>query len=277
MATGECFPASVYVATDADQLDEAIAMIAARDQPWGVILLQASNQGNSVTVPGGAIVAILGEGQSMSQWQGDNGTQALTIAAGAEAYMQGVRIANTLIARGIVVNGDLWMDRSAVVNNEYGGVLVTGGSAIARNSFVGGNITDVAAIDVQGGSATISFTTLGAGLGTSAGLLCSNGSSVTVTNSLLVSRSTDDVMQCPNAAITHSAIEQQQIGDNVMLGALETSWFTDYNTGDFHLSGTHPAEIDAAASWQPGDPLVDIDGDPRPQDASPTAAGADLP
>jgi hypothetical protein len=278
MSTGECFPGPVIEATDASQLDEAIATIEAREPPIGVIHLQASNETNSVTVPAGMMVAILGEGPT-SVWTGVNSTPALTIDGGAEVYVQRVRIAGTQGfpgGKGIVVNGELWLDRSEIINNAGGGLQIEG-SAITRNSFVGGNAADVAAIDVQGGSATISFTTLGAGLGTAAGLLCSNGSTVTVTNSLLVARSNDDVVQCPNAAISHSALEQQQVGENVMLGALVTSWFADYANGDFHLSGTHPAEINTAASWQPGDPLVDIDGDLRPQDASPTAAGADLP
>ena len=211
----------------------------------------------------------------MSEWTAIN-TPGLTIEGDAEAYVQNVRIEATSGAVGILINGALWLDRSAVVNNYYGAVQVNG-SAVIRNSFVGGDISDVAEIDVQGGNVVISFTTIGAGFGASAAIRCTNADTVTVTNSLLVSRGTDDVVQCDSAEITNSALEQQQVGDNVMLGALDTSWFTSYATGDFHLSGTHPAEIDTAASWQPGDPLVDIDGDPRPQDASPTAAGADLP
>lgn len=279
MATGECFAGDVIDVGDATQIDDAIEIIQA-GTGMGVIYLQASSTTNSVTVPAGVVVAILGDGQSSSQWQGNNGSSGLTVAAGAEVYVQGVRIAATPNSWGILSSGGLWIDRSAVVNN-YGGVGVATGSVVIRNSFVGGDTLDVAAINVQGGTANISFTTLGAGFGVSTALLCANGSSVTVTNSLLVSRGTDDVVQCPNADITLSAIEQQQVGDNVMLGALDTAWFTNYAASDFHLSGTHPAEIETAASWQPGDPLVDplvdIDGDPRPQDASPTAAGADLP
>ena len=56
------------------------------------------------------------------------------------------------------------------------------------------------------------------------------------------------------------------------------TWFADYNAGDFHLSGTHPAPIDTAATWQAGDPAADIDGDPRPMtDGAMDHAGADVP
>jgi hypothetical protein len=228
-----------------------------------------------VTVPAGVNVAILGEG-SNSQWQGNNGT-ALTVHAGAEVYVQSVRIAGTVNGRGIIVTGELWLDRSEVINNLFGGVLVNGG-AVIRNSYVGGDIADRPAIDIQVGSVTmISFTTFGAGFGVATALRCTDRTGTTVSNSLLVSRSDANVVDCPNATITNSAIEMQVIGDNVTLGNMDTAWFANYANGDFHLSGLHPAEIDTAAIWQPGDPLVDIDGDPRPQDQTPTAAGADLP
>lgn len=45
-------------------------------------------------------------------------------------------------------------------------------------------------------------------------------------------------------------------------------------SGDFHLEPGHPfADV---AQWQPGDPLVDLDGDERPNVAgTPDVAGAD--
>ena len=57
MSTGECFPGPVIEATDAAQLDAAIANMQ-------VIHLQASNETNSVTVPANMVVAILGDGSA---------------------------------------------------------------------------------------------------------------------------------------------------------------------------------------------------------------------
>jgi hypothetical protein len=68
------------------------------------------------------------------------------------------------------------------------------------------------------------------------------------------------------------------IGDNVALGDVQIGWFTNYLTGDFHLSAMHPGAIDTAAVWMTGDPMVDIDGDARVNtDGSPDVAGADVP
>jgi hypothetical protein len=57
-----------------------------------------------------------------------------------------------------------------------------------------------------------------------------------------------------------------------------TSWFTGFAGGDFHLSGTHPAALELAATWMTGDPTTDIDGDARPtMDGATDVAGADVP
>jgi hypothetical protein len=57
----------------------------------------------------------------------------------------------------------------------------------------------------------------------------------------------------------------------------DTSWFANYNSGDLHLTPLSPELLDEAAHWKAGDPVVDIDGDPRNAviDA-PGGAGADV-
>ncbi len=54
-------------------------------------------------------------------------------------------------------------------------------------------------------------------------------------------------------------------GDDV--GSYDETWFVAPATGDFHLSGAGQAEFADIADWDVGDPLADIDGDPRPQRA----------
>lgn len=68
------------------------------------------------------------------------------------------------------------------------------------------------------------------------------------------------------------------VGDNTALGPMNTNWFVPaFNQGDLHLSGTHPVEIETAATWLAGDPATDIDGDARPtMDGAADFAGADL-
>jgi hypothetical protein len=68
------------------------------------------------------------------------------------------------------------------------------------------------------------------------------------------------------------------VAGNTALGSMNTNWFMNYVTGDFHLSAMHPGTIDTAAVWMTGDPMVDIDGDARVNtDGSPDVAGADVP
>lgn len=76
-------------------------------------------------------------------------------------------------------------------------------------------------------------------------------------------------VDCPNLTITGSALEMSQ-GDNIALGNLDVGWFDGYLAGDFHLSGTHPAAINTAATWQTGDARPDSDG-------AADVAGADVP
>jgi hypothetical protein len=94
---------------------------------------------------------------------------------------------------------------------------------------------------------------------------------------LLVARADTEELTCAGVDISASALELDVAG-NSALGSMNTTWFINYAGGDFHLSGTHPAAINTAATWTTGDPATDIDGDPRPlTDGSPDFAGADVP
>jgi hypothetical protein len=100
-----------------------------------------------------------------------------------------------------------------------------------------------------------------------------------IRNSLVVSRAgSAEIQSCTGATITSSALEMQVAGNVDLPEMTDTSRFLNFNTGDFHLSGTQPAEIAMAATWLAGDPSTDIDGDPRPAtDGTLDHAGADVP
>jgi hypothetical protein len=177
-----------------------------------------------------------------------------------------------------VSGGQVWADSCRIINNAGGGITVDGGGMLVlENSFVGGS-ADSPALSVSDGTFELRYATLGlpAVLG-GAALDCTDGSLSTVRNSLITSTHADPEVDCPNLTITGSALEMSQ-GDNVALGNLVVGWFDGYLAGDFHLSGTHPAAINTAATWQTGDPTIDIDGDARPDsDGAADAAGADVP
>jgi hypothetical protein len=99
---------------------------------------------------------------------------------------------------------------------------------------------------------------------------------VTIRNSIIVSYSADPELQC-DATVTYTATEAMEGGTNTTLGDMSADWFSDFDAGDFHLN-TAPAALATTAQWQTGDPLTDIDGQPRPNtDGAMDYAGADLP
>ncbi|KIG14937.1 hypothetical protein DB30_06239 [Enhygromyxa salina] len=211
--------------------------------------------------------------------QGVNMSAPLTVAPSGLLFLRGVAMTGTQNGgEGLAITGgQAWIEQAKITNNAGGGILVDGGGTLVlENSFVGGDVSNKAAIDIVDGALQMSFTTVGSGFGTSAALRCTDGGATTVRNSLLVSASDADEVQCSGVSVTDSALEMS-MGNNVALGALMADWFLDFDSGDFHLiPNMYPAAIDTAATWQTGDPPTDIDGDPRPtQDGTPDFAGAD--
>jgi len=192
--------------------------------------------------------------------------------------MEGLEL-SLAAAEGLVVDEAFtWVDRGRIVQNAGGGVLAQNGAELVlRNCFVGGN-AEANVLDIQGSTATVLYSSVGAGLGVTAAVVCDAGSMVDVRNSILVSRSNDDELQCTMATVNNSATELDIGGTNTSAGPMEVSWFEDFNSGDFHLTTMVPIAVGGAARWEEGDPPTDIDGDPRPAvDATPDYAGADVP
>jgi hypothetical protein len=213
---------------------------------------------------------------------GTGGQPPITVTPLGQLFLRRLTLANTPNGDvGLAINGgQAWVEQAKITNNAGGGIIVDGGGTLVLdNSFVGGgNVANRAAIDIVDGTLQMNFTTVGSGFGTSAALRCTDGGATTVQNSLLVSASDADEVQCVGASVTDSALEMS-MGNNTALGPLMGGWFVDYDSGDFHLvPNMYPVAIDTAATWQTGDPSTDIDGDPRPtQDGSPDFAGADVP
>jgi hypothetical protein len=227
-------------------------------------------------------IAIFAAGEEAPALQGTSGAPAFTVTAAGDLFMRGVTIAGTQGGGSgmLVSGGNAWIEQSRIVNNSGGGIVVDGGGMLVlENSFVGGDQNDMRAVDVVDGTVSITYSTLAGGFGAAYALWCTDGTNTTVRNSLLVARTANDEVSCPNAVVTDNALETDVAG-NVALGPMPdmtSDWFASYGTGDFSLAVTHPAAIDTAATWQTGDPTTDIDGDPRPTtDGAPDFAGADV-
>jgi len=249
-----------------------------------VLHIHAGAYAQSVTLSG-VKVALLGAGDGDAIIGGElgNSTPSLRVLAGATVYVEGLLInGNDGGGLGVEVNDALvWMDRTQVVANTGGGIALSNGAdAAVRNCFVGGNvINDVAALDIDGATADILYSTLIAAdqFGDGAALRCVANEAPSIRNSVLAMIGAPSEIQCASANITYSASETLQPGTgNVMLPSVMPAWF-DSLTDDFHLD-MPPAAIATAAEWQAGDPAVDIDGEPRPDVVGTVdVAGADVP
>lgn len=311
MAAGNCMDPGVVVHVDGDFAmcgssngSEAMpyctisAALGAAGEETLIVLHELDNdapylQANTVAVD----VALFSAPGAQPRIQGTGGAPALTISAsgslalvdvditggpntgitinGGQAWVELARIA-TNTSQGVAMNGgSAWIERSEIVNNSGGGIVVDGGGMLMlENSFVGGDDTGIVAVDIQDGSGTILYSTLGAGFGAAAASLrCVDGSTSTMRNSIVVSYSASPEIDCPQLGQSANFEE----ADTAMVFDDQANWFGDFAAGDFHLNpGMYPTEIETAALWELDDPTTDIDGDPRPvTDGTPDFAGAD--
>jgi hypothetical protein len=187
--------------------------------------------------------------------------------------------------QGLVVDGGFaWVDRSRIVQNTGGGIVAQNGAELTlRNCFVGQAVSNRDALSVEGASVTAVYSTL-VGAYNAAALVCTNPLAVEIRNSILVTEggTPPDEVDCAAATISFSATEGAVNGNgNVSVGAFPSgadgNWFTNYTAGDYRLQNQGLTLFADIAEWQTGDPLTDIDGDPRPSiDGTPDYAGADL-
>lgn len=288
--SGECFSTlcSLDVPGDHDTLQEAVddavdapvpCVIHVTDDVVGVDLA------HTVTVASGMEVAIVGAGAAPFQVTGGS-APTLHVIQGATVYLAGLRIGGSVDALGAQVVGAgsmLYVDDSEVVDNNGGGISVeTGARLQVRNSMVGG-AADLAALALSGNSqADILYTTVVGATGDASVLVCPGTSTVTVRNSLLVGRGPTALDIACDADITYSAAEALVDGTgNVALGDLtltnQNQWFINYGAANYHLA-MPPDALLTTARWQDGDPIADLDGDPRPAvDDAMDVAGADVP
>ncbi len=235
----------------------------------------ASYQESAALTSATAIFSIPGEYPTL---QGFNGAPAISVSGDGALYLREV-IVSASPAEGVLVNGaQAWIEKSRIVNNSGGGIVVDGGgSLVLDNSFVGSiDINDSRVIDIVEGTVDINYTTIVAGFGDATALFCTDGQGSAVRNSIIISRSDADELVCPDLSVASSALEMP-LGDNTELGPMDITWFSeDFAAGDFSLSGAHPLAIDIAATWLDGDPDTDINGDARPTtNGMPDFAGAD--
>jgi hypothetical protein len=284
--TGRCIDRLIVVGPDEtdDANDVATALASIDEGESAAILIETGDTCNvgPWVVPAGARVAFLGPDVGMACLTAQGDEPVVDLPEGGAAYLWRVRIENAV---GPALQGrgaSLWLQRSEVVNNQGGGLLFSQGSwVVVENSVVGGDRNHVPAVSVRDSELEIAYATLAAGFGEAVALSCSGDVSVDVRNSILVAESTIGEVDCSDAVIVRSALESAFGSGNVAVGVVDTAaWFQDFTGGDLHLRSEAATMFDGVAQWSPGDPVVDLDGDPRPTGEDGDRedwAGADIP
>jgi hypothetical protein len=295
--TGACLPADAVVhvggaTPDFPTLTLAAASFAAGDEGTIIVHEGMPDYNESVTVDGGRVLAFLAAADAAAPpgWvRTAGGAPQLAVTMGSTVLIDGLRMSGNANDVALMVDsGRVWVDRSRVIGNSGGGVLAENNAELVlRNCFVGQDANDANALEVNGATANVLYSTLGAGTVTAIGLACTTPVSVIVRNSLIVSRGVDatggfDVV-CDEAEVSFTATEfavagagNQAVGE--MSSTMPELWFVGYGTGDFHLQNDGLTLFADIAQWNLGDLPTDIDGDPRPAvDSTSDYVGADVP
>lgn len=279
---GICFPSDTQVihvdgggGLPISTITEGIAQVPGGD--YGIIvahqvLMLPYNE--SVIVENGQRILIksnIGEHAWMSAPLNNPG---VTVQGGARLYVENFDVSSGSGVGVRVISADVWLDRSIVGDNTDGGIDAVDATVTLRNSMVGGDNNNVSMIALNASTADVLYSTVGAGFGIDARtVLCSNGGSVKMRNSVLVSESDEVDLACSDTDIRNTAAEVLLPGSsNLDLGGMQIAWFQDYTLGNFRLTANRPMEIDTAAQWLDGDPTYDIDVNNRNQ--GPDFAGA---
>jgi hypothetical protein len=287
LAVGLCFPPSaavLEVGGAAGYPSVGVAVNAIPSGGIGIVTIHETETGapyaGAPIIGGGRTVALLAAEGEAPTLRGVLGTNPALRVEGADTvvYLEGLALRGTTAGHGLVVTaGTAWVDRSRIVENRSGGVLAREGAEVTiRSSFVGGNESAIRAVDVQGSTARVVYSTLGAGLGNAAAIACDAASTVEVRSSVLVAQTAAPEVEC-EGTFEHNAAELVLGGTNTAVGPMSMMWFTGYANGDFWLTAAGSERFAGVAQWEAGDPRTDIDGDLRPTvDGSPDVAGADL-
>ena len=188
----------------------------------------------------------------------------LTINAGATVFVQGLHLSGTRVGG---PESALYLDDTYVVGHENEELIASDGAYLyIRNSIIGDPLGGTGVLVVDS-SVWITYTTI---VSPSVALLCDDVDTGSIRNSLLLSSSEE--LSCPNLQILHSVVSSAE-KDN-------RNWFRDWDASDFRLGNAALPDALKATVWQKDatlpDPMVDIEGDPRPIEKGEDYVGADV-
>ncbi|MCX4247877.1 right-handed parallel beta-helix repeat-containing protein [Paraliomyxa miuraensis] len=257
----------------------------------GTIIVHQGTYAEPITIDEGKVLGILANPGDLPVLSDPGGAPRLLVTDGT-LIMDGLSISGNgggepaVQVRGLAAW--LWADRSRIVDNAGGGILVEEqAKATVRNCFVGGVLPNVEALEVDdvGTVVEVSYSTLIGGGGGDDGdgthaLQCSPfplNPLIQLKNSIVLDTGpADNGAECDSAGLDYSALEFAHAGNTKVDSYTDgLDWFTDTTT-DFTLTGEGAAVFANIAVWNEGDPPTDILGTPRPGNGMPDFAGAHI-
>jgi hypothetical protein len=288
--TGACVAGPVVTVGPTQTHATLAAAVGAVVASGGTIIVYQNTYNEvPVTINGSVVIAFLANGSDRPIWQRTMGSDLpqLRVSGGSTVLMDGIDLrANNAITQPALRVDDssfLWVDRGIIAQNAE--VAVEAESAaylVLRNCFVSGP-NNIHALSIMSSEATIRYSTIGAGYATATAVTCGAGSTVTVSDSIILSHGAGAEVVCAGLTANNTAAIMMLPGmDNIQVDPdLIDSWFLDYDNGDFHLTKPGQMMFEEVAQWNAVapiyEPLVDIDGEPRAGVDMPEHAGADLP
>jgi hypothetical protein len=262
----------------------------------------------ALNTPGPGTVALIGVGRPVF----DGDTASLAVANGKRVYVEGIdfetgatatvnctagarlHLHDVRIRGGTVgLHGDdcrLEVDRAVITAAETDGVSIEGGTDLRlRNSIVAGNgsgTEDSRGLRSASSTFDVVYSTIAANVSDPVfgggpapnNLVCSGGTGGPVRNSIVVGPGLS-TMDCPWASVETSVVDTTRYAAEgvVVVDNYDETWFFDPVALDFHLRD-ESGPFGDVASWQLGDPHVDLDGAARVAiPDAPGFAGADEP
>jgi len=273
---GSCFAVGDVETATAAQVPALLSGLGAGEE-LVVLLSDSGTFFASPLLAGDQRVAIVGDPQAPPTWDDAEANQSqLDVRGGTRVWLHGLNIANNTSSVVTAVSTEdagtrLHVQRSRITTNLGGALEVADQSQVHLENAMLTGAADVRTLYVSDASISLLYTSVLGGLGNANALDCLAPQTVEVRNSIILTRGSEPANECAGVVPETSTVH-----DGATTNPNFSTWFVNYNsTADLLPAGV--AEFSDVATWNEGDPLVDIEGTARP-DVSGTAdvAGAHL-
>ncbi|MEZ4384770.1 MAG: hypothetical protein R3A79_25800 [Nannocystaceae bacterium] len=294
------------------EIQDAVATVGKNEPTIIWVKPAATSYASKVTVESARIVAIRSTNNSRARLEVSD-TDSFQISQGGVALLDRLQIGYSSEDRGVFCSGGklwaddswvvdrgdvgvdamsgcaLWLRRAKIEGNEQGGIRIVGGELHLENTFIVNNGWDGSLVGGVSTSAATQVDVLYTSLirnyvndlQSAASMKCSDDTSGTVRNSILLGGQNIASIECAGIEVEYSAVDKDKLvpdgSNNTLVSSYDFGWFVN-PPSDFHLKSGVLTPFKDVGLWSTGDPSIDHDGDLRPtEDTAPDFVGADIP